>query len=233
MGQHFKTAGKHIRRSPYQAFAAVVIIFITFFVATLLAILAYASYSTLRYFETKPQVIAFLKSEVVPDDIARLQKSLEEDPRVRDVRYVSKEQALEIYKDATSDNPLLSELVSPKVFPASLEFSIADLSFAEELIKEVEIQGTVDQVAFTASLGGSKNIGGVIENLRQISHYIRTGGLVILAFLSVSSLLILLVILSMRVASRKQEVEMLQLIGATPGFIRAPFIFEAIFLRLW
>lgn len=227
-----KTAKKHIRRAPYQALAAVLIMTLTFFVATILAILAYASHSTLRHFETQPQIIAFLKNEATSEQVSVLQKELDADLRVRNVHYVSKEDALEIYRKATSDKPVLSELVSPKVFPASLEFSVTDLSFAEEVIREVEQKETVNQVAYTASLGSTKNIGEVVNNLRTITNYIRIGGLVLLGFLLTSSLLILLVILGMRIASRREEIEILQLIGATPGFIRAPFIFEGIFYAL-
>lgn len=232
MQNHFKTAKKHIRRAPYQALAAVLIMTLTFFVATILAILAYASHSTLQHFETQPQIIAFLKNEATSEQVSVLQKELDADSRVRNVRYVSKEDALEIYRKATSDKPVLSELVSPKVFPASLEFSVTDLSFAEEVIREVEQKETVNQVAYTASLGSTKNIGEVVNNLRNITNYIRIGGLVLLGFLLTSSLLILLVILGMRIASRREEIEILQLIGATPGFIRAPFIFEGIFYAL-
>ncbi len=232
MMSYIKTAKKHIRRAPYQALAAVLIMTLTFFVATILAILAYASHSTLRHFETQPQIIAFLKNEATSEQVSGLQRELDTDSRVRNVRYVSKEDALEIYRKATSDKPVLSELVSPKVFPASLEFSVTDLSFAEEVIREVEQKETINQVAYTASLGSTKNIGEVVNNLRNITNYIRVGGLVLLGFLLTSSLLILLVILGMRISSRREEIEILQLIGATPGFIRAPFIFEGIFYAL-
>lgn len=232
MKNHIKTARKHIRRAPYQALAAVLIMTLTFFVATVLGVLAYASHSTLKHFETRPQIIAFLKNEAQPEQVAALQKEIGADPRVKNVKYVSKEEALEIYRNATSDKPVLSELVSPKVFPASLEFSVTDLAHAEAVVKEVESKEIVNQVAYTASLGSSKNIGEVVNNLRAVTNYIRIGGLILLCFLLTSSLLILLVILGMRISSRREEIEILQLIGATPGFIRAPFIFEGIFYAL-
>lgn len=232
MKDHIKTARKQIRRAPYQALAAVLIMTLTFFVATVLGILAYTSQATLKYFETRPQIIAFLKNEAQPEQVAALQKEIGADPRVKNVKYVSKEEALEIYRNATSDKPVLSELVSPKVFPASLEFSVTDLAHAESVVKEVEGKEIVNQVAYTASLGSSKNIGEVVNNLRSVTNYIRIGGLILLCFLLTSSLLILLVILGMRVSSRREEIEILQLIGATPGFIRAPFIFEGIFYAL-
>lgn len=228
MGQHFSTAWRHIRRVPYQAMAAIFIMVITFFVATVLGILAYASSQTLHYFETRPQVIAFLKDEVTPEEVSLLQRQLEGDQRVKEVRYVSKEKALEIYKNATADNPVLSEFVSPKVFPASLEFSVADLSFAEGIIDEVKTNSIVDKVVFTASLGDGKDVGTVINNLRNVTNYIRFGGVGIMVFLLISSLLTLLVIIGMRIASRKDEVDVLKLLGATSGFIRMPFVIEGI-----
>ena len=232
MGQHFQTALKHIRRAPYQALAATATMVFTFFVATVLAVLAYASTATLKHFETRPQVIAFLKDDSTAEQISALQRKLEGDTRLKSVKYVTKDQALKIYKDATSDNPELSALVSPKVFPASLEFSVLDLAFTENVIKEVEEEQIIKQVVFTASLGDQKNYSEVIQNLQKITYYIRIGGASILLFLLTSSLLVLLVIIGMRIASRREEIEILQLIGATPGFVRMPFVFEGIFYAI-
>lgn len=228
MGQHFKTAWRHIRRVPYQALAAIFIMAITFFVATILAMLAYSSSKTLNYFETRPQIIAFLKDDATPDQISGLERDLSNDQRIKNIKYVSKEQALGIYKEATSDNPLLSEFVSPKIFPASLEFAVTDLSFTEPVIKEVKDNNIIDEVVFTASLGKGKDVGQVIENLKTITKYIRIGGISIVSIFLASSLFILLLIIGMRVASRREEIEVFKLLGATKGFIRMPFIIEGV-----
>ncbi len=232
MKQHLKTAKNHIIRGPYQALAAIMIMAITFFVATILGVLAFSSWKTLHYFETNPQVIVFLKNEATNEQIDSLKFELSADSRVKNLKFVTKEEALSIYKDATSDNPLLSQLVSPKVFPSSLEFSVTDITHTEAVIKEMGSKDIVKEVSFTASLEGSENIGVVIENLRNISNYVRVGGVVILGFLLTSSLLILLVILGMRIASRREEIDILQLIGATPGFIRVPFLLEGVFYAI-
>ena len=72
---HIKTAWDHIRRSPFQALAAVIVLSVTFFVVTLLSILVYSSSSILKYFETRPQVIAFLKDDAQIEDISKLQNN--------------------------------------------------------------------------------------------------------------------------------------------------------------
>jgi len=227
MNIHLKTAGDHIRRAPFQALAAFFVLTITFFVVTTLSILVYSSGQALRFFETRPQIIAFLKDEVTPENISGLQNNLQEDVRVRKTVYVSKEEALEIYKKATADNPLLSELVSPAIFPASIEVQLADLSYAQELIEDLKKQEVVDSVGFTANLGGEDTLSQAVNKLRTVTWYIRVGGGVFAAVQVTTSLLVLMVIIGMRMTTRRGEIEILELIGATSSFIRRPVVLEA------
>lgn len=224
---HIKTAWDHIRRSPFQALSAVFVLTLTFFITTMLVVLVYASNQMLVYFETRPQIIAFIKDDSSEEDIKILQSKLAADNRVEEVRYVSKEEALEIYKDATVENPLLSELVSPSIFPSSLEFSLTDLTYAEEIVGELQKENVVDEVGFTASLGGESTLSDAINRLRNITYYIKVGGGALIAFLTIASYLVLVVIVGMRITTRREEIEILDLIGATPGFIRSPILLEA------
>jgi cell division transport system permease protein len=193
----------------------------------MLTVLVYSSGQLIRHFETRPQVIAFLKDEATPEQISALQGRLNNDTRVKNVNYITKEQALSIYKEATADNPLLSELVSPSIFPASIEFSLTDLSFAESVIDETKKEAIVDSVGFTANLGSENTLGDVVSRLRQLTFYIRIGGGALALILAGTSFLVLVVIIGMRMTTRRGEVEILDLIGATPTFIRSPIIIEA------
>jgi len=228
MNFHFKTVLNSVKRFPFQALAAVFILTITFFVGAVLAVLLYSSAQTLAYLETRPQVIAFLKSEANPETISALQHKLAGDSRVKEVRYVSKEEALSIYKNATSDNPLLGELVNPSIFPASLEFSLTDLSQAEGVIAEVKSEAIVDSVGFTAALGSEKNLSEALARLRNAAFYLRVGGGVFAAFLIGTSFLVLVVVLGMRIVAKKEEIGILNLIGAKAGFIKRPIILESL-----
>lgn len=225
---HIKTAFDYIRRSPFQALSATFVLSLTFLVTTLLVTLVYSSSKVITYFETRPQVIAFLEDEAQAEEIASLQNRIASDPRVKEVRYVSKEEALAIYKEATADNPLLSELVSPSIFPASLEFSLNDLSQAEDIINTVREEEIVDEVGFTASLAGESQLGDVVSRLRTVTNYLRIGGGIFAGILLATSFLVLLIIIGMRMSTRKGEIEILDLIGATPGFIRSPIVIEAL-----
>lgn len=225
---HFKTAISYLRRSPFQALSAVFVLTITFFVISLLAILVYSSQNVINYFQTRPQIIAFLKDGVQNEEVASLQNKISQNPMVKEVRYVSKEEALEIYKRATADNPLLAELVSPSIFPASLEFSLNDLSKAEEIINELKKQEIVDEVGFTATIGNESELGEVISRLKTIISYLRIGGGIFAGILLITSFLVLVFIIGLRLTTRKSEVEILDLLGAAPSFIKTPFLIEAI-----
>lgn len=225
---HLRTSLSYLRRSPFQALAAINVLMVTFFVTTLLLVLAYASNQIITYFETRPQVIAFLKDEATTGDANAMIDKLSKDTRIMDVKYVSKEQALDIYKGATSDNPLLGELVSPGIFPSSVEFSISDLSFAEQIINDVKKDPLVESVSFTASIGGESSLGDVVNRLKTIAYYVRIAGLVAIAVLSLTSFLVMMVVVGLRITVRRPEIESLSLIGATPWFIKSPIVLEAI-----
>lgn len=228
MNYHIKSAITSIKRFPFQALAAIFLLTVTFLVVTILSVVSYSSSKVIKYFETRPQVIAFLKDTAVAETISALQHKLQNDVRIKEVKYVSKEEALSIYKDATVDNPLLGELVNPSIFPASLEFSLSNLSYAQEVIEEVKKEGIVDSVGFTASLGGEKSLGDVVNRLRNITFYLKLGGGFFALLLVGTSFLVLVVTLGMRIASRKEEVEILNLIGAKRSFIKKPIIIESI-----
>src|SRR3989339_770568 len=150
MNYQTKSAVTSIKRFPYQSLAAIFLLTITFLVVTILSVVSYSSGKIIKYFETRPQIIAFLKDNTTTETVSALQHKLQNDLRIKEVKYVSKEEALSIYKDATIDNPLLGELVNPSIFPASLEFSLNDLSFAQAIIDEVKSEAIVDSVGFTA-----------------------------------------------------------------------------------
>jgi len=62
-----KSSIRNIRRTPFQALAAISVLALTFFIATVITLLVYASGQLLDHFEKRPQIIAFLRDDS-PDD---------------------------------------------------------------------------------------------------------------------------------------------------------------------
>jgi len=101
------------------------------------------------------------------------------------------------------------------------------LANASAIIEEVKDEAVVDSVGFTASLKGEKSLQDVVGRLKAITRYIRLAGVLLVGALGLTSFLVLLIIISLRMVGKKGEVEILSLIGATPGFIKNPIVIEA------
>ena len=219
----FQTAWKHLRRTPYQTLAAVAVMTLNLFVASVFVTTAFSLEQILRFFETRPQVTAYFKPETENSQVENLKEKLLSTGSVNSVKYVSKEEALSIYRGWFKDDPLLLEMVSANMLPASLEVSADRLSSLPEIAQKLKEEEFVDEVAFQED---------VVSRLSFWTKAIRQTGLVFIGFTSLISFLVILIITGMKIAARKEEIEILKLIGASVWYIRKPFLIEGIFYGL-
>lgn len=220
MKKHLKTAWVHIRRAPYQALAAILVMVLANFAATTFILATFASQTALRWFETRPQVTAFFKDDATTAQIDALRAKLAQTGKVKETRFISKDQALTLYREQNKNDPLLLEMVTANILPASLEVSAHDLTNLAEIAQVLKNEPGVEEVVFQEDV--VKALHNWVNNLRKI-------GVGLICVLGLISLLIILVIIGMKIALRKGEVEIIQLIGGAAWYIRAPFIFEGIF----
>src|SRR5258708_7175617 len=96
---HMKTTWHHVRRSPYQALAAILIMMVTFFAVSVFTFLILGSTKIINYFESKPQVTAFFKDEAKQQDIDALKTQIQSTGKIASTKFVSKQDALKIYKE--------------------------------------------------------------------------------------------------------------------------------------
>lgn len=215
----FRTLKQHIFRSPYQSLAAVLVISLSLFLIAIFFLLGYGSHLILNYFESRPQVTAFLKDEIKPQEVDLLKARLLTTGKTKKIDYVSKEDALKIYREQNKGNPLLLEMVSAKILPASLEISTIDLSSLREVAEILKKEDKVEDVIFQED---------VITRLSSWVKIIRNVGVGLAAFLLFVSILTVLVILGMRISQRKEEIEILKLLGASSWYVCVPLYLEGI-----
>jgi len=214
------TTWRNIRRSPYQAIAAIFVMMLTFMVFSIFALIIFASSEIVNYFESKPQVTAFFKDEAKDADIEKLKESLNNSGLISSVKFVSKEEALNIYKEQNKNDPLLLDLVTAEILPSSLEIStynIEDLSLASDTLKKSAI---VQEVIFQKD---------VVATLTAWTTAIRGVGIFTVSILSLVSIFIMITIIGVKVSQKKEDIETMKLIGAGNWYIRWPFIFEGAF----
>nr|MBI5455670.1 ABC transporter permease [Candidatus Levybacteria bacterium] len=215
-----KSAWKNIRRSPYQALAAILIMTLTFLAVSFFTFLLVGSSQIINYFESKPQVTAFFKNEAAQEDINTLENKLSDTGRVSAIKFVSKEDALKIYKEQNKNDPLLLELVTADVLPASFEISavkIEDLAPISDTLKKSSI---VSDVIYQKD---------VVSTLTAWTNAIRKIGIALIILLSFVSIFVMATIIGMKISQKKEDIEIMKLIGATSWYIRWPFIMEGVF----
>lgn len=83
---------------------------------------------TVEQLEQLPKAYIYLKDEATQAEVVNLMKQLKTLPGVMYVGYTSKEEALEVYKAINSHNPILLELVTPGMLPASIDVYYNDPS---------------------------------------------------------------------------------------------------------
>ena len=144
----FKTSWKHIRRSPYQALAAIFIMMQTFFVISVFSFIIFGSSKIISYFEATPQVNAFFNDDAKQEDIDALISSLKASGKVSDVTFISKQQAYEKYKELNKGDPLLLDLVSEDILPPSIEVHTSDLEDLPLVAEGLQKSPIVSQLQF-------------------------------------------------------------------------------------
>ena len=211
------TVWKHMRRSPYQAMAATLTMFLTLLLAGLFFLASTASYFVLQYFEGKPQITVYFQDKTGGESIQKLENELTATGKTASIKYISKDDALTIYREQNKNDPLLLEMVTADILPASLEVSATDPKFLSDLEVIIKDAEGVEEVVYQRD---------VVEMLISWTNAIRWVGGSLAGLLATDSILIVMTIIAMKIALKKQEVEILTLVGASPWYIRLPFVLE-------
>lgn len=214
-----KTSWKHMRRNPYQTMAAIFIMVLTFLAISVFAFIVLGSSVVIKHFESKPQVTAFFKDEATQANIDELQNSLRQTGQVANMRFVSKKEALAIYQEQNKEDPLLLDLVTEDILPASLEISTTNL---EDL---GAVSDTLRRSPYISEVVYQKDI---VSSLTNWTNAIRLIGITLIIVLALVSIFIMMTVIGFKVSQKREEIEIMKLLSATNWYIRWPFILEGI-----
>ncbi len=221
--KHLTTALTNIRRSPYQTLAVMLLVSITFFVGYVFSLFLYSANHILRYFETRPQVTAFFKVDADPALITRLETTIKSKSYVEKVTVISKEKALQIYQEDNKKDPLLLELVTADILPASIEVTSNDPTALPQIKKDLEGAEGIDEVVYQQE---------IIDKLQAWTRSIRYVGIGSVILLGTTSLLLIVIITGLKVVSKRRAIQIVRIIGASKWYVRAPFVYEGIIYGL-
>lgn len=207
-----------IQRSPYQALVALMMVFVTTAVAFSLTTFLYGAQTVLQYFEQSPEVIAFFELDTNPSIIKNAQQTMEEKPYVTSANLVTQEQALALYQEESTQNPLLLELVTAEFLPASLEVSGIDAASLRQIAEDLSDLPGVEDIQFQAD---------IVAQLESWVRSLRLTGLVVLAALTFITFLTISIIIALKASTKKHSINVMRSVGATRWYISTPYMLEA------
>ncbi|MEV6636022.1 permease-like cell division protein FtsX [Actinoplanes sp. NPDC051470] len=170
------------------------------------------------FYYAKIEVSIFLTEDITDGQRAGIDAALTASPLVRDKVYETKAQALARFRKMFRDSPTLVDAVRPDTLPESFRVKLKDPEAYDEFTRQLAgrpgIQLIVDQRE-------------VLGKVFRVFSSIQLLALVIASVMAVAGLLLVGNIIQVAAYSKRREVAVMKLVGASNWFIQAPFVLEA------
>jgi cell division transport system permease protein len=171
--------------------------------------------------EGKVELAAFIDDNAKVSDVLAMKRRIESDPAVARADYITKDQALQRLKDIAANRPDFAFAdISTNPLPASLEIKMAEAREAKRLAEDLRAEigkGVIYDVVDNPQ---------VVDQLLTITRVLSVGGIAILGMMLFVALFVIVNTIRIAVHARRDEIEIMQLVGASDWLVRWPFIVE-------
>ena len=165
-------------------------------------------------------ITAFFPEDVDQERIDEVVSSVEGYPEVNESAYVSKEEALERFRETFADQPDIAGSISSDVLPASMEIQLKDSSDSSVVADRLREEGFQDdEIRYPQQ---------TVDRLNQITGYLIWGLRGATALFLVASVLLIFNTIRLSIFARRKEIEVMKLVGASDSFVRTPFVLEGL-----
>ena len=206
--------------------AAVLSITLILILAGINLLVGHAFSQVLDGFRAKVSEISVNVADGTPlQSVYDFQQQLAADPRVSNVQFITKDQALAQFK-ADPNNVVLAQQISGNPLDAKLEVRVAKLDDVAAIDTLARRWSGVDPTDPTNYQGD------FVNRMLQLSAWLGIAGVGLLAILVVVSIVIVMNTIRTAVYHRRKEIEVMKLVGATEWFVRGPFVIEGVMTGL-
>jgi cell division transport system permease protein len=206
--------------------AAVISITLILILAGVNLLVGHAFSQVLDSFRAKVSEISINVADDTPlQTVYDFQQQLSVDPRVTNVKFVTKGEALAQFK-ADPNNVVLAQQVDGNPLDAKLEVRVANLSDVAAIDTLARRWPGVDPTDPTNYQGD------FVNRMLGLSQWLGLAGVGLLAILVVVSIVIVMNTIRTAVYHRRKEIEVMKLVGATEWFVRGPFVIEGVMTGL-
>ncbi|MBI4488742.1 MAG: ABC transporter permease [Deltaproteobacteria bacterium] len=167
------------------------------------------------------QIFAYLENSLSPPDLKLLLERIRSYPEVESVRLVTKGEAWESFKKALGAQSGLLEGLQSDILPSSLEIALK-----KPHRQRASVEGLAQRLRGTRGINEVEYPEEWMEKLGLLVLGVQWAKWVLGGFLFIATLLIVGSTVKLAILARKDEIEIMQLVGAPAGLIKAPFIIE-------
>jgi len=165
------------------------------------------------------EVSIFLRTDVTDAQRQAIDQTIANSPLVASKAYETRAQAFEKFKELWRDSPDFIKSVGPDSLPESYRVKLKDpeqyKTFASQIEGQAGIQDIVDQRQ-------------LLDKVFKIFNSIQVMALIVAAFMALAALLLVGNTIQVAAYSKRREVAVMKLVGASNWFIQAPFVLEAV-----
>lgn len=219
-----RTGWQGFKRNGWLSFVAIFMMMQTLLLITLFIILNVVVNKTVQAINDRIDVAVFFKEYIPQDDILIFKDEISSIEGIKDIIFVSQQQALESYIAYNQDSQALLDVIGDdsSFLPASLEVKLDNPYLIESVVAEIRTQDK-NQLILETSLKKNQEI---INSLRSISRFIGIANITMSFIFIIIALLIIFNTIRITIFTRREEIEIMKLVGATDWYIRWPFIIE-------
>ncbi|GJL63465.1 MAG: cell division protein FtsX [Nitrospirales bacterium] len=167
------------------------------------------------------QVIIYLEDEISNEEHSNLKKTLDQESSIDTLTFVSKDQALKEFHEQFPEESYLLDGIGDNPLPASFVVTVTPHARVSDLVSElasrVKTLSGVEHVRYSRDW---------VERLTLFTNYLELGALSIGLILALASMTIISNTVRLAFYARRDEIEILRLIGATGAFIAIPYLIE-------
>lgn len=176
--------------------------------------------------ERVDEIRVFLKDNVTVEERESMENFIRKMSEVKSVKYISKEQALEEFKLMYKDEKELLDEIEGNPLPAEFKVRMKDPKYNSTVAKRIESRPEVSVDA--AGKKEIKNPRDVVQKVLRITGAVQKFGLVIVLAFGLVAVALVSITIRMAIYSRRKEIGIMKLVGATNWFIRWPFMMEGV-----
>jgi len=184
--------------------------------------------------EQRISITIWIHDEAEDADIEALQTQVQGHENVQSVYLVTKEEALERFTEMMADSPQIVDQLDGNPLPRSLEIELVDTQEINSVLNTIRNSEEFPKIADSPDdTERSLRYGqGIVETLLNATQTARYAGIALVGILAVVSLIFINNTIRLAIYARRNELSIMRLVGASNGFIRAPFILEGILQAL-